>query len=571
MGWEIVYGADQYFGGGNTYVVSNPIDGTADDPLYQSERFGNFSYALPVPNGNYTVVLKFAEIYWDQAGKRVFSVLFEGQQAIGNLDIFALVGKNRAYDVSLPVSVTDGVLNISFQSIVDYAKVSAIEVKEGQAPSPFSSTRIMPLGDSITDGVGSSDSSGYRRFLYHLLTRYGYSFQFVGTQSGGPYDFGRSHEGHGGYDSQDILQNIYQQGANWLGTQPADIILLHIGTNDVHSTSLTNSIANIEGILNKIGQFGVDNGKQVTVIIARIILRFPTDPWYDETIAFNSALETMVLNRIAGGDKLVLVDMQEALRYPDDLNDTLHPNDIGYNKMAEVWFDAITAVIPITGGFSKQYIPQDGWSVAGVSSETTGGLARNAIDGKPETIWLTQNGLPQEIQIDLGNTYYVDGLRYLPRQNVSIGRIRDYDIYVGIDGSTWGQAVAEGVFINSNSEQAVNFSKVLGRYMRLVGLSEVLGDSLISAAEINLTQSNIAEYNYFPNGSILKPFKNLTIFAGDYIDFSGKGSDSDQDLPLTYRWSLGAGSGINDVLLEDTGARAVWSCRCVRSTVPGLR
>ncbi len=74
------------------------------------------------------MTLKFAEIYWSQAGKRVFNVSMQGAQVISNLDIYALVGRNAAYDVTLPVSVTNGALSISFTSVADYAKISAIEV-----------------------------------------------------------------------------------------------------------------------------------------------------------------------------------------------------------------------------------------------------------------------------------------------------------------------------------------------------------------------------------------------------------------------------------------------------------
>ena len=54
----------------------------------------------------------------------------QGTQVIGNLDIFARVGKNAAYDVSVPVSVTNGTLNIYFTSVADYAKVSGIEIRQ---------------------------------------------------------------------------------------------------------------------------------------------------------------------------------------------------------------------------------------------------------------------------------------------------------------------------------------------------------------------------------------------------------------------------------------------------------
>ncbi len=59
------------------------------------------------------MVLKFAEIYYEAAGERVFDVWMEDQKVISNLDIYSQVGKNRAYDVVLPVRVVDGVLNFS--------------------------------------------------------------------------------------------------------------------------------------------------------------------------------------------------------------------------------------------------------------------------------------------------------------------------------------------------------------------------------------------------------------------------------------------------------------------------
>jgi hypothetical protein len=124
----MVYEADAGFSGGKTYTTTAVIAGTADDRLYQSERYGNFSYAIPVANGDYLVTLKFAEIYWSQVGRRVFNVSVEGKVVLSKLDLVAKVGPNATYDVTLPVTVTDGVLTISFQSVVDYAKVSGIVV-----------------------------------------------------------------------------------------------------------------------------------------------------------------------------------------------------------------------------------------------------------------------------------------------------------------------------------------------------------------------------------------------------------------------------------------------------------
>ena len=55
--------ADSYFTGGDTYSnTANNIMDTADDELYQGERWGEFSYEIPIPDGEYEVVLHLAEI-----------------------------------------------------------------------------------------------------------------------------------------------------------------------------------------------------------------------------------------------------------------------------------------------------------------------------------------------------------------------------------------------------------------------------------------------------------------------------------------------------------------------------
>ncbi len=125
----VTYKSDHSYLGGSGATIRSSISGTSDAPLYQTERYGDFIYAIPLANGNYTVTLKFAEIYWSSAGQRVFNVYIEGMKVISSLDIFAKVGKNRPYDLSFPVTVSDGKLDIKFQTIVDNAKVSAILVK----------------------------------------------------------------------------------------------------------------------------------------------------------------------------------------------------------------------------------------------------------------------------------------------------------------------------------------------------------------------------------------------------------------------------------------------------------
>ena len=129
----VLYKGDMNFSGGQTYTTTAPIAGTNDGILYQSERYGNFSYNIPVANGSYNVTLKFAEIYAWMKGQRVFSAKIEGREVITNLDLFDKAGgKNQAYDLTFPVTVNDGVLTVEFYSSTRDAKVNAILVISGQ-------------------------------------------------------------------------------------------------------------------------------------------------------------------------------------------------------------------------------------------------------------------------------------------------------------------------------------------------------------------------------------------------------------------------------------------------------
>ena len=128
--------ADQYVSGGSTYSNSAAVAGTNQDPVYQSERYGTFSYALPVDNGTYQVTLLLAEIYFDQANKRVFDISLEGQERVSNLDLYATVGKNVAYQVSETVTVSDGNLSVSFSADVNNAKLSGLLVTGEADPDP---------------------------------------------------------------------------------------------------------------------------------------------------------------------------------------------------------------------------------------------------------------------------------------------------------------------------------------------------------------------------------------------------------------------------------------------------
>jgi hypothetical protein len=124
------WSADTGFSGGNVASTTKTITNTTDPALYQTERYGSFNYQFNVPNGNYNVVLKFAEIYWTAAGQRTFNVSINGTQVLTNFDIFAAAGGAlKAIDKTFPIAVTNNQLNIVFTpGSADLPKVSAIQI-----------------------------------------------------------------------------------------------------------------------------------------------------------------------------------------------------------------------------------------------------------------------------------------------------------------------------------------------------------------------------------------------------------------------------------------------------------
>lgn len=136
-------GSFGYVGGG-LYSTSTAISGTSDPTLYQTERYNISSYKFTIPNGNYDVTLKFAEIYPPNCvvNKRGFNIDIQGIRVLSDFDIFVKAGKicNGVIDQTFIASVTNGILTIGFTPVAgkDIQKINAI--------------KIVSRGGSITGG-----------------------------------------------------------------------------------------------------------------------------------------------------------------------------------------------------------------------------------------------------------------------------------------------------------------------------------------------------------------------------------------------------------------------------------
>ena len=158
--------ADTFFTGGSTYSITQTITGTADPALYQNERWGQFSYAIPVASGTYDVRFHFAEVYYGTAvsgscvGKRIFGMNIADTPGtdLTNIDICAAVGARAAYVRTVAnVAITDGTLNIaSVYGSADDPEVMAIEVIPTAPPPPTPPTVTAFTPANGATGLASS-------------------------------------------------------------------------------------------------------------------------------------------------------------------------------------------------------------------------------------------------------------------------------------------------------------------------------------------------------------------------------------------------------------------------------
>ena len=131
------WSSDLYFKGGQLAASEQPADGTDDPEFYETERWGHFSYAVPVTPGRYTVTLYFiehsphaADYGQSSDDARIFDVFCNGKTIVSSLNIRQEVGENRPLTRKIAGLEPNpqGKLLLEFVPRNHYATISAIEV-----------------------------------------------------------------------------------------------------------------------------------------------------------------------------------------------------------------------------------------------------------------------------------------------------------------------------------------------------------------------------------------------------------------------------------------------------------
>ncbi|MFE5369778.1 ricin-type beta-trefoil lectin domain protein [Streptomyces mirabilis] len=216
--------------------------------------------------------------------------------------------------------------------------------------------RLMPLGDSITWGVGSPSGNSYRDFLWNQLAAEGHALDFVGSGRGGTMS-DPDNEGHSGWR----IDQITGIADSVLARYRPNVVTLEIGTNDLNGNyQIPTAPDRLRALIDRI----TNDAPDATVLVGTVIVSTSGTEEANRP-AFNARLPGIVQAEQAAGKHVRLVDMSALTSA--DLADSLHPNDNGYRKMA----DAFNAGV--------QAADAAGWIKPPVS---VGGQVRSGVAGK---------------------------------------------------------------------------------------------------------------------------------------------------------------------------------------------
>jgi lysophospholipase L1-like esterase len=212
----------------------------------------------------------------------------------------------------------------------------------GYNPCKASPCVILPLGDSITHGWGSTDDAGYRSALFKLIVAANQNVTFIGSLTNPNTaltvlnkPFPAHHEGHDGITVSDITGWVPPAKAF---TATPHIVLLHIGTNDVTGSADPSTTANQ---LDTLVADLVKAAPDALILVAKIIPLFYASTTYNNYVA---KIQGIVSAHAAMNEHVVMVDMTS---FPStDYGNGVHPSDQGYVYMGNLWYQAIKGYLP---------------------------------------------------------------------------------------------------------------------------------------------------------------------------------------------------------------------------------
>ncbi|MCZ4125358.1 ricin-type beta-trefoil lectin domain protein [Streptomyces sp. H39-S7] len=234
--------------------------------------------------------------------------------------------------------------------------------------------RVMPLGDSITWGVGSPSGNSYRGYLWNQLAAEGHTLDFVGSGRNGPMS-DPDNEGHSGWR----IDQIASIADTTMARFRPNVITLEIGTNDLNGLyQVPTAPDRLSALIDQL----TNDAPDATVLVGTLIISTSGN---EEPLrpAFNAKLPGIVQAKQAAGKHVRLVDMSALTTA--DLSDALHPNDSGFSKMADAFNAGIQAAD--SAGWIKSPVAVGGPVRSGIPGKCLDVNGGNSANGTAAQLW----------------------------------------------------------------------------------------------------------------------------------------------------------------------------------------
>jgi hypothetical protein len=212
-------------------------------------------------------------------------------------------------------------------------------------PTDGSACKVLPYGDSITQGFPFATEGGYRAPLFHLALADKKNITLIGSLSDGPdkvdgVAFPKNHEGHFAMTIEWLTdsKNVPDKAI-----QPAHIVLLHAGTNN-RSGQPADAAKKLEALIDRI----ITVAPNALLFVSTIIPCGDNGPEDAFVRAYDPLIPPIVEKRAKEGKHIRLID-QYATFTPSTMfspPEKYHPNLVGYAHMADVWYASIKPVLP---------------------------------------------------------------------------------------------------------------------------------------------------------------------------------------------------------------------------------
>ncbi|HEY3333482.1 MAG TPA: GDSL-type esterase/lipase family protein [Capsulimonadaceae bacterium] len=366
------------------------------------------------------------------------------------------------------------IATIVLPALVDPA--SAAPLTKGVA------VRVMPVGDSITEGKPVT-AGGYRGVLQGMLKDAGFPVVFVGKEDNGEpanatgFSVGLTYPNHEGYGSFTIDQMMNGGSAEGhsapaieatLDADKPDVALIMLGTNDlIQKRDLGGILGRLDSLTGRI----LKHSPKVKIVLAA-----PT-PMAGERGAtaavYASGVPLVVEKYKALGNDITFVNMNTALKM-SDLPDSVHPNERGYAKMANVWFQALTGIAPkpivddpMAGAPAGDLAFNKPWTCSDPNRSGWSGLTDGIWGEKDPACFATDQAdtFPKTVTIDLQQPTSISSVI---TGTLPATATKTVEVSVSQSAETGFTKVGSHVFVQNQDEKyTYSFPPVTARFVRL--------------------------------------------------------------------------------------------------------